>query len=115
VNDTGNFDNPLTELAVSNGGLITDRNDGINEDPTGLVEPFGIGGHAQDCCGEGETFAGNIAEIIIFAGDLSTADANQVYAYLGQKYLVPDPGTFVLLMLGVMGFAASRRRGDVKS
>lgn len=110
VNDTGNFTNPLSYLSVTNGGLIMDRNDGINEDPTGLVEPFGIGAHAQDCCGEGETFAGNIAEVIIFAGDLSAGDVNQIYSYLGQKYFVPEPGAFGLMMLGVMGLAATRRR-----
>lgn len=110
VNDTGKYTNPLTNLSVSLGGLITDRNDGINEDPTGLVEPFGIGAHGQDCCGEGETFAGNIAEIVIFAGDLSAADVNQVYSYLGQKYLVPEPGSFVLLIVGFVGLASTRRR-----
>lgn len=111
VNDTGFYTDPLTELSVTNGGSIIDRNDGINEDPAGLVEPFVLGGHAQDCCGEGETFAGNIAEVIIFAGDLSQADVNQIYSYLGQKYLVPEPGSMVLLACGVFGLLATRRTG----
>jgi hypothetical protein len=88
-------ENPLSPLApllpVTNGGLIVDRNDGINDDPAGLVEPFGIGGHAQDCCGEGETFAGNIAEIIIYARALSSPEMDQVYSYLNAKYFGAPP------------------------
>jgi hypothetical protein len=96
---------------VTNGGLIQDRNDGMNEDPVGSVEPFGIGGHAQNCCGEGETFAGNIAEIIIYAGELSAGDKAQVYAYLTNKYLaVPEPTTALLALVGLMGVSATRRR-----
>jgi len=110
VNDTENGSNPLVSLPVTNGGLIADRNDGINEDPAGLVEPFGIGGHSQDCCGEGETFAGNIAEIIIFAGDLSAADKDQIYQYLAGKYLaaIPEPGSLALAAVALAG--ALRRR-----
>lgn len=88
VNDTENPTAPFTLNPVStNGGVIADRNDGINNDPVGVVEPFGIGGHGQDCCGEGETFSGNIAEIIIYARTLSTVETNQVYSYLTTKYL----------------------------
>jgi hypothetical protein len=49
-------------------------------------EPFGIGAHAQNCCGEGETFAGNIAEMIIFAKTLTPTEYSQVSAYLSAKY-----------------------------
>ena len=88
VNETENASAPLTLNPVAtNGGIIADRNDGINSDPPGVIEPFGIGGHGQDCCGEGETFAGNIAEIIIYGRALSTAETNQVYSYLTTKYL----------------------------
>lgn len=88
VNDTENGANPLVlNPTFSNGGVIADRNDSINEDPTGMTEPFTLGGHAQDCCGEGETFGGNIAEVIIYARTLSAAEINQVYAYLTNKYL----------------------------
>jgi hypothetical protein len=88
VNDTESAAAPLTLNPVAtNAGLIANRNDTINNDPAGVVEPFGIGGHAQDCCGEGETFSGNIAEIIVYARTLSTAETNQVYSYLTSKYL----------------------------
>jgi len=95
---------------VTNGGMIIDRNDGINEDPAGLVEPFGIGAHAQDCCGEGETFSGNIAEIIIYAGALSQADKAQVYQYLANKYLpIPEPSSLALVSFVLLRVACRRR------
>jgi hypothetical protein len=90
INDTEDPNSPLVPNPVTaNGGLIADRNDGINNDPVGVVEPFGIGGHAQDCCGEGETFGGNIAEIIIYGRELTPTESDQVYSYLAQKYLGP--------------------------
>lgn len=111
VNDTENPANPLVlNPTFSNGGVIADRNDGINDDPAGLVEPFGIGGHSQDCCGEGETFAGNIAEIIIYARDLTPDETAMVYAYLTDKYLVPEPMTFVLMAFGAAALSLVRRR-----
>ncbi len=92
VNDTENASNPLVVNPVTtNGGIIADRNDFINNDPVGVQEPFGIGGHAQDCCGEGETFSGDIAEIIIYARALSTTETNQVYNYLTSKYFAAPP------------------------
>jgi hypothetical protein len=52
-------------------------------------EPFGLGGHSQTCCGEGETFAGNIAELIIFAKTLTPQEYSAVASYLSQKYFTP--------------------------
>lgn len=103
---------PLTNLPVpTNGGVIADRNDGINEDPAGSLEPFGIGGHAQNCCGEGETFAGNIAEIIIYARALSETERDQVYAYLTDKYLaIPEPAAALTATIALAGTLALRRR-----
>jgi hypothetical protein len=112
-NSTEDASAPLTNLPVAtNGGLIVDRNDGINQQPPGSLEPFGIGGHAQDCCGEGETFAGNIAEIIIYARQLTQPEKDQVYAYLTNKYLaaVPEPTTAMLAAFGLIGLGAARRR-----
>ncbi len=40
----------LTPLPLAN-DVIGSRNEFINEDPAGQLEPFGIGAHAQDCCG----------------------------------------------------------------
>jgi hypothetical protein len=54
-------------------------------------EPFGIGGHSQNCCGEGETFAGNIAEIIIFAKMLTAQEFADVENYLDAKYFAAAP------------------------
>jgi hypothetical protein len=92
ANSTEDPKSPLAPLLpVTNGGLIVNRNDGINEDPPGLTEPFVLGGHAQDCCGEGETFAGNIAEVIIYARVLSPQETAQVTDYLTRKYLGLPP------------------------
>jgi hypothetical protein len=109
-NHTENRLNPLVDLLpVTNGGMIVDRNDGINEDPAGMVEPFGIGGHAQDCCGEGETFAGNIAEIIIYARALTAQETDQVYSYLANKYLpIPEPATGALGLFGLLALGVLR-------
>jgi hypothetical protein len=111
-NSTENPFAPLVNMPVpTNGGLIADRNDGINEEPAGSMEPFGIGGHAQNCCGEGETFSGNIAEIIIYARALTVEEKNQVYAYLTDKYLaIPEPATATLTLAGLVGLLATRRR-----
>jgi autotransporter-associated beta strand protein len=79
----------LTPLPLAN-DVISGRNEAINEDPPGQLEPFGIGTQAQDCCGEGETFAGNFAEIIIYARKLTEAENAQVYSYLTYKYLLAD-------------------------
>lgn len=59
----------------------------------GVPEPFGIGGHSQNCCGEGETFAGNIAEIIIFARTLTPQEFADVENYLDAKYFAAVAGT----------------------
>jgi hypothetical protein len=56
-----------------------------------VEEPFGIGGHSQNCCGEGETFAGNIAEIILFARTLTAQEYADVENYLDAKYFAAPP------------------------
>lgn len=55
---------------------------------TGDPEPFGIGGHSQNCCGEGESFAGNIGEIIIMSKLLVPEDSEwqSIESYLIGKY-----------------------------
>ncbi|WP_428303625.1 hypothetical protein [Lacipirellula sp.] len=72
----------------------TQRQDGvpnniINGRNASTPEAFGIGGHSQACCGEGETFGGNIAELIIFAKKLTPQEYSDVSAYLSQKYFTP--------------------------
>lgn len=53
-------------------------------------EPFGIGGHSQNCCGELERFSGNIAELIIFARMLTPEEFSDVEDYLDAKYFAPE-------------------------
>ncbi|MDO8313152.1 MAG: hypothetical protein Q7T25_14560, partial [Sideroxyarcus sp.] len=49
-------------------------------------EPFGIAGHSQPCCGNGEPYTGDIAEIIIFARHVSGAERDGIDQYLRTKY-----------------------------
>jgi hypothetical protein len=77
----------LTEMGTmrpdgSPNNLINGRN-------ASTPEPFALGGHSQACCGEGETFQGNIAELIIFAKLLTPTEYNDVASYLSQKYFTP--------------------------
>jgi hypothetical protein len=73
VNGSVNVGTPITAMS--------------NRNATASVpEPFGVGGHMQNCCGEGETFAGNIAEIIIFARTLTAQERLDIENYLDAKY-----------------------------
>jgi len=81
----------------------------VNRNAT-TPEPFGIGAHSQTCCGEGETFAGNIAEVMVFSRVLSGAELEQVESYLGQKYFgVPEPSSAILMLVGMLGLARRKR------
>lgn len=54
------------------------------------AEPAGIACHSQSCCGRGETFAGYIAEIIIYSRVLSSAEMSEMEEYLTGKYFVGE-------------------------
>jgi hypothetical protein len=90
----GTDGNPLEGI----GGPLpmVDRNnaENLNDVVSGSPEPFGIGGHAQNCCGEGETFAGSIAEIILMSKLLEPDDREWkgIESYLNQKYFLKDAG-----------------------
>ena len=49
-------------------------------------EPFYLAGHAQQCCGDGERFAGGIAEIMIFARRIDGDERDAIFEYLNVKY-----------------------------
>ena len=72
--------------------------------------PFGIGGNAHTCCGETEAFEGNLAELIIFARQLSPSELADVEDYLNAKYFVPEPTSVALMVLGVVGLGLNHRR-----
>lgn len=69
----------MTDRGVTPQNITQNRN-------TTVAEPFGIGAHSQDCCGELETFVGNIAELLVYARDLTPTDFEDVQAYLNNKY-----------------------------
>jgi len=77
VQGSTNVGTPVTAMANRNSSA-------------GVSEPFGVGGHMQNCCGEGETFAGNIAEIIIFARTLTPQERMDIENYLDAKYFAPQ-------------------------
>ena len=56
------------------------------------VHPMGIGGHSQVCCGELESFSGNIAELIVLDRWLAPEDQewSDIESYLLQKYFEPS-------------------------
>ncbi|MCC6491563.1 MAG: hypothetical protein IT424_00915 [Pirellulales bacterium] len=85
-------DQTLTELGTQRVNAQGTPNNLINNRNASTPEPFGLGGHSQACCGEGETFAGNIAELIIFAKKLSDQEFADVSSYLSQKYFATGGG-----------------------
>lgn len=87
--ESESVDSKMSSLGVglANGtpqNLIASRNPSV-------PEPFGIGGHSQNCCGELERFAGNIAELIIFARTLNAQEFADVENYLDVKYFASSP------------------------
>ena len=55
--------------------------------PNGLPGvPLGLGGHAQQCCGEGESYDGYISEVILFSRLLSDEEFADVEDYINAKY-----------------------------
>jgi hypothetical protein len=102
-------------LTAGGTGMVAHANNGILQqvarNPT-TPEPMGIATHSQDCCGHGETFAGAIAEIIIYANELDPAEAADIEAYLTQKYagITPIPEPMTLSLLGLGGLALLRRK-----
>jgi hypothetical protein len=69
----------LTSTGTVGGSLVEPRN-------ASTPEPFALGAHSQACCGLGETFAGQIAEVILYNRTLDATELNAVSGYLGNKY-----------------------------
>ncbi len=58
-------------------------------------------------------WTGHIAEIIMYDHELSDTERGDVNQYLSDKYgvaMVPEPSTWVLLTMALLGLAAWRRR-----
>ena len=58
----------------------------------------------------GYTLQGQIAEILMYRGALSDSDRLAVEQYLASKYNVPEPSTFVLTLVGLIGLLGWTRK-----
>lgn len=96
------YENGAQLTSATNGGEFVARN------PT-TPEPFVLGGHSQFCCGDGEWFSGDIAEVIIYSRSLDPNEFGAIQDYLDTKY-VPEPSSAVLLLLGGLFWSRLRRK-----
>ena len=78
-------ENAVVELVLTSGSpqAIIGRN-------ASTPEPAGIACHSQACCGRGETFAGDIAEIIVYSRELGSSEWSALAGYLSEKYFVGE-------------------------
>lgn len=53
--------------------------------------------------GGGGYLNGQIAEVLVYDGNISGADVTSVQQYLLNKYIVPEPATILILTAGVIG------------
>ncbi|WP_046754864.1 LamG-like jellyroll fold domain-containing protein [Kordia jejudonensis] len=86
VADTGD---PLTRLTPYVNGVLDpdDRNDGVQSgDATGVDVLIGARRNGGGNNGSGYRYSGEIAEVIIYDRDLSTAELEKVESYLAIKY-----------------------------
>jgi hypothetical protein len=60
--------------------------------------------------GAGEFWQGDMAEILVYNRELSSAELQQDWSYLSQKYATPEPATITLLGIGLAGLFGSRYR-----
>ncbi len=114
---------PFVSYGVYVGGVNADVYlDGVlvgsnpqNSDPADALNPNGqrdittpsfIGRQGSF---DGEYWQGYIAEVLVYDGALSSEDQALVAAYLQTKW-VPEPGSFLLAAVGILGLLIYRRR-----
>jgi len=111
----GTLDVFSTLAWTENGTQATLHTDGVLRTPiyTGGSPPslggrvFGIG--ARPGGGAGEYVTGEYAEVLIYNVPLTDPQRQQVETYLAQRW-IPEPSTFCLTALGLIGLMAYGRR-----
>jgi|GEM_PF-2568371 len=102
-----NADVYLDGLLVGSNAQNTDPADALN--PNGqrdITTPSFIGRQGSF---DGEYWQGYIAEVLVYDGALSPEDQAAVATYLQTKW-VPEPGSFVLAAVGLLGLVTYHRR-----
>ena len=97
-----------------NGGQVALSNPGsLVDDPgTGVVTDTLYVGQRAGTAGAGWGLNGDFAELLVFNRVLTDAERNTVGSYLADKYglttayVVPEPNTLVLLVVGLFGLLA---------
>jgi hypothetical protein len=104
----------LIDCTVSSSGGVMNLNgaaDGTTTAPPGnLLQPIVFIGNNMGATG-GEAFSGDIAEIDIYGGVMTSAQINAVEAQLTAEYVtaVPEPTTWAM-MAGALGMLFGARR-----
>ena len=82
--------------------------------PTLDANPFRIGNWDETRGANDMVFPGDIGEILIYSGALSTNDRQSIEAYLDAKWFqvqpVPEPSTLALFSLGLIALIKRKRR-----
>jgi hypothetical protein len=101
-----NGDLVKTTIIDSLGGVISNTISGANGNPAGHK----ISRIGADPQGGTLGFDGDYAALLVYDTNLSAPDEAAVQDYLYNKWIVPEPTTFALAVLGLVSVGLRRRR-----